>query len=475
MIPVSPAIRHQDIPEIKPVQPETDSLIPKWNWWVGFFILWILIPYFAGVSWLCGLGLTVTLATLIIFAFRLGKSIPFLEFTAFWGGVQWVYAPWVCYREFGDNRFFGNMAVPEEYYMQITVPAYLAFVAGIFLFGRKIRQLPVFDLRDARIVMYLCIWGAIGGILLSGVHSSLDSLSVCLRSFLLVAVLIQFYTSDKLIRYLWVLIYVGYVVIQGLYSSMFGEAVAPFLFLFLFLCFRMKVKHHIAFILVGLIVIGGLMCLDIKGEYRLQAPLATRRISGQVNLAARLLTNEIVSMDLSALFTGPTVTNRLNQGALISEVYCYVDNTQLCYYGSTIVDSLLSVVLPQFLFPPKRRAGGGDNMVEMVGYRYMGASMNVSYVGEGYANFGRYGCACFTFFCGVLLGLAFRYTRFLISKWPFVFFFVPAIFGAAWIVEGDFMGLLNSMIKPALLVVVSYYMLRKYLPSVRETMERERQ
>ena len=100
---------------------------------------------------------------------------------------------------------------------------------------------------------------------------------------------------------------------------------------------------------------------------------------------------------------------RFNEGWHISLVINYMDTTNHYLHGKSIVDSVVGILIPRILMPEKRQAGGRDNIERMTFYKLNSqTSMNVSYVGEGYGNFGKIGCFLFTFIIGVMLNLAFK-------------------------------------------------------------------
>src|SRR5690606_38855561 len=95
---------------------------------------------------------------------------------------------------------------------------------------------------------------------------------------------------------------------------------------------------------------------------------------------------------------------RLNQGWIISAIIKNVPENEPFADGETILEAFRATLIPRFLDPEKKKAGGQENFTRFTGLMLHGTtSMGTSIIGEAYANFGTVGSWVFMFFWGMFL------------------------------------------------------------------------
>ena len=106
--------------------------------------LWLLLPLVAlfcsSINWICVtiFGVLLFLFMLILFFYRLGKTIPILEYSSWIAGLFWIIAPLYTYSR-TLSMYYNAMACTKEYYFLLTVPAYACYVAGMMIIAKPIQ------------------------------------------------------------------------------------------------------------------------------------------------------------------------------------------------------------------------------------------------------------------------------------------------------------------------------------------------
>jgi hypothetical protein len=156
---------------------------------------------------------------------------------------------------------------------------------------------------------------------------------------------------------------------------------------------------------------------EIKLDYRsqlLENPDLT--IDARLEALGHALGNQIE--EPLGPFSGRSLSHtvaRVNQGWIISRTMYWTPTREPFANGETLVEALRAVLIPRVIDPNKYTAGG-SNLSRFTGIPLRGGtSMNLSPVGEMYANFGRIGGLLGVF--GFALGLGLLYGLF--ARWAF--------------------------------------------------------
>jgi hypothetical protein len=146
---------------------------------------------------------------------------------------------------------------------------------------------------------------------------------------------------------------------------------------------------------------------------------------------------------------------RLNQGWHLSHVMARSESESIMLKGRRVYESVLAAVVPRFFWPSKPRAGGNKNIRD---YTYInlqsGTSMNISFFGDFYLDFGRVGGVFALFLFGLVYGKFLN----IFFNWayndPFVAIAYPLLIVGIIQVETDLLMLMNHAFKTTLLLWV---------------------
>ncbi|MEI7983016.1 MAG: hypothetical protein WCI71_15300, partial [Bacteroidota bacterium] len=180
--------------------------------------------------------------------------------------------------------------------------------------------------------------------------------------------------------------------------------------------------------------------------------------------------NEIIISRLSSpslLFKAGPLENagaRLNQGWIIARIMSYMPDKQPFVRGETIETALYASLLPRFLAPTKARAGGKANFERFTGTPLPETtSMDISLVGEGYANFGLLGGMVFIFLVSLLYNWVVVKVVALSKNNPTLILWIPLLFFQVMKAETDFATVFNYLTKASVITFLAFYMINKIM------------
>lgn len=403
-------------------------------------------------SWaVLGIGWAVWAA--VVFSIRWGERIPVLELAQMLAGLQWIIAPILIYHLPDVEKY--PMEIPQAYYLSIVVPAYLCFCFGITLFNVPVRYLPALQEKPEFLKVLLAA-AAIGyGLGLTPLAGS--TFPHMLSELLGCSVIFAMYRCSK--RTAWILfgIFVFLLLLESLSWGGFHALLIWFFWLGSFLLHRIGASRKTVLASLVLAVLAVSVFQGVKWQYR------DAERSGSLRdwiLFAGMSEDWLTDGKLRSTLQDEDFLLRFNQGWHISQVIIYMDVTGNYLRGSSIADSVGAILLPRYLFPDKRRGGGAENFRTMTFHELVGGtSMNVSYVGEGYGNWGKSGCSLFLLGVGCLLGLALRLVKWMNEKDGFYFYFIPVLFFFGVKAEGDFMMTFGQFFK---LFLIAWVLIRLF-------------
>lgn len=397
------------------------------------------------------------------FVNALGQRFPIPEMIALIAGMQWIIGAYIEYLSSFEHYKY-HMYVDENTYMSYVVPAYLLFIFSLFFVLRKTNTLStnIDNLNKySNIGIFLFIFGFIADYATDLVPESLRFVIYLLANLKYVGVLILYFSDLSWHRYLFyvLLLYLFYISLQ---SGFFHEFILWSAFFYMFWAYKNKtsVRFNIIIIVTGFIFSTAIQA--VKADYRsflneggntnyasLFIDILNRRISGG------LIEDEDQQGELNV---------RLNQGWIISAIMEHTPEIQEFGSGETIMDALYASVLPRFLNPNKKKAGGRENFEKYTGIPLASqTSMGMSLVGEGYANYGRLGGIVFMGFWGLFIGLIWVWLQKIIVNNKLVLFFLPLLFLQVVKAETELVVVLNHLVKSGVLVFLIVYALRGYI------------
>lgn len=396
---------------------------------------------------------------------RMDRGLPLAPIAAWLASLQWLLgALWY----YGRNHDFAamGMAVDADAYFAFAVPATAAFVLGLLLPGFSLHQRRLLaDVSRRHFRNTGLLLAAVS--LAADVAGRLGPPSLAFGFLLLsqlryVGALYLWFAPQRGSRWLAALSLVP-LFAGSAESAMFHDLL---LWGGLLFCFAFASRPR-SWLTKSLLIAGALVVAvtlqGIKQSFREKV----------WNEHEASLTHEILSfwsgfekMDIDVLEQG--VLARLNQAWIVSQVMHHVPSGEPYANGATVVDAVVAAAVPRFLVPDKAEAGGRANFTRFTGLPLVGStSMNLSLLGEGYANFGGDGSIVFLFFCGaavsLAIGVCFRWTRCR----PLFVFWIPLVFYQAVKAETDLTEILNQIVKGGMVAVVCFIIVEQVLPTVR--------
>lgn len=380
------------------------------------------------------------------------RTMPIGELVLLLGGFQWIVSPLLAY---SSGEF--EMSTPIELYMRNTGIMYCAFMLGYYLF-RKNESVDF-----TRFVMSRAFYAKVAKAMIAiGVVSM--ALQIVINSFVLelckelmfVGVLILMYQRpDKAVRY-----------------------AATALGLFMIYCIRNAGYHEL--IVWGIFYT---MCVFCTRQYSLLkkiavfvAALFVLNTLQTVKFAIRASGNNhsvayFATMFWNTMFTQTSddtdtnVSERFNQGRIISDIYNTIPDKRDYYYGETIFGSITSSMLPSFMYGSNRIDAEvtKEYFTEFTGHPLSSAtSMGLSVLGEGYGNFGLWGGAVFMFVWGLAIAYFMRWLFWLIrNKDNLWFFLIPIICHDLYKAELSFFKVFNWTFKGVIFAFLLIYIMNK--------------
>lgn len=396
---------------------------------------------------------------------RIDRGLPLAPIAALLASLQWLAgALWY----YGRNLDFAamGMAVDAEDYFAFATPATAAFVLGLLLPGVSLDQRRLMSGVSRRHFLA-------SGLLLAAVSLAADIVGrlappslafgfLLLSQLRYVGALYLWFAPERGSRWLAALSLVP-LLVGSAESAMFHDLLLWGGMLF---CFAFAVRPRplaVKALLFTGAAAAAVTLQGIKQSYRDKV----------WNFEHTSLSEEILSfwrnlgsVDVEALEQG--MVSRLNQAWIVSHVMRHVPSGEPYANGGTVTDALVAAAVPRFLVPDKAEAGGRANFPRFTGLPLVGStSMNLSLLGEGYANFGRSGSILFLFLCGAVMSLAIAACFHQARLRPAFVFWMPLVFYQAIKAETDLAEILNQIVKGGLVAAVCFLAIEYFLPTAK--------
>jgi hypothetical protein len=406
----------------------------------------------------------------------IGKSFNPLDIPILLALFQCILMPTVIYTIYNDQGIVValryDMSVDRESYFGFMFPAIVAFILGI-----KLPQLAIANYQQRFFVavansrnylkgkgsvgVLLMIIGAVSGIAEAFTPGELRYV-VYLFGKLIYVGITYVYFSDLKTRKLYLIGGILYILLQSIAMAMFGELVFTLALgiMLVFLGTRISAYLKYSITVVGFIFL--LLLQSVKNDYRSVAwgGEETDSKGAFFSLIVDRIQNPELYFDWTSMF--PIIV-RANQGMIIGKVMVHVPKNEPFAEGETIFKTLAASFVPRLLWPDKPMSGGHENMLRFTGYKIEGYSMNVSPMGEAYANFGVNGGVAFMFFYGLFFSLVIVGLMNIIKKRPTLILWFPVIFLNSVQMETDVLMCVNSLIKNLLFVSFCYWAADRFL------------
>jgi hypothetical protein len=426
---------------------------------------------FAGLASYLGLFSPSMLALLVsagagwIFFVRIDRGLPLAPVAALLACLQWLVGPvWYFEGKF-DNPDMG-MAVTAKEYFQVAIPGTAAFVLGLFCFRNAVKQREVLESvsRNKFLWIGLCLNGlAMLGDL--GGRMGPESLAfafILVSQLRYVGVLYLWFSPQVAGKWL-----AGVAVLPLFFATaetaMFHDMLlwSGLLFSFWFASRTRLVTFKLAVILAT--VFAAFLIQGIKESYRDKVWNAQK---GSLTAEIQAFWTRLSGIERASMLENAMV--RLNQGWIVSHVISHVPSAEPFAGGDTVSDALVAAALPRFLLADKAMAGGRTNFYRFTGMQLNEAtSMNLSLLGEAYANFGPTGGMIFLLFTGFTISASIALCLWFAKQHPLFIFWMPLIFYQAIKAETDLNEILNHMVKGGMTAFGCYWVVNYFFPTSR--------
>jgi len=232
-----------------------------------------------------------------------------------------------------------------------------------------------------------------------------------------------------------------------------------FFFIIVTFIYKINIREKI-FYFVGLIMLI-VIIQTIKYEFR----GLMSGFSNKTELFTNLVQKKFIETDdYKSVENRNAFITRINQGWIIARIMSWTPKYEPFAEGETIREGIKATLLPRILAPNKAFAGGKKYFQRFTGKELSGAtSMNLSPLGEAYANYGVVGGAIFMFFFFSLYNLVIFIIFREANKRPTLIFFLPLLFLQVIKAETDLTIVINHLFKASIAVIMLYVGLEKIL------------
>jgi hypothetical protein len=409
-------------------------------------------------------GIALVVFIFLRFLNRLGKSIPIIELMLLIAGLQWIVGPLVEYN-FPTNHYKYHMYVTEEVYMSFIVPAYALFTLALLGTLNKYKNIniPIGELdqfKNYGLTIFLI--GVVFDMISGSLPGSIGFFAFIVGNFKYAGAIILFFSKDSRLRKVFYFALV-YLILSSLQQAMFHDLILWTVFFYMFWAIKNKPSKRQIYltVLIGFFSLSTLQ--TIKSAYR--AEVWSGYGGNKVELFAGLFVDAVFFNSANAKnLSGDENNIRLNQGWIISAIMQEVPERTEFIDGETIMEAISATIVPRFLNPDKKKAGGKENFEKFTGLQLgENASMGISIVGEAYGNFNVIGGVIFMGFWGWFLA---NYWGFLLIKIKdniMLLAFLPIIFLQVVKAETELVVVLNHLVKATIVVFLFFWAAKQFL------------
>lgn len=414
------------------------------------------------------IGILLVVFVFLRFTQRLGRGVPIIELMLLLAGLQWIVGPLLEYY-IPSNHYRYYMYVPKAQYMAYVVPAYgimvFAVFGGLGSYGKI--ELPISELsRYKQYGLTIFLIGFFFDLIAGSLPGTLGFLAFLVANFKFTGAIILFYSGDQRLRNIFYLA-LGYLFLSAMRRAMFHDLILWSVFFYMFWVFKNQTSRRQIYLTILLGVFSLSTLQTIKAAYRSQVwnGYGGNKIELFADLAIQAVFMSSSNRDVNDYdLSGSLNTVRLNQGWIISAIIDEIPARTPFMEGETIRQAVSASLLPRFLNPNKKQAGGRENFRRFTGLEIgEGTSMGISIVGEAYGNYNVFGGTLFMGIWGLFLG---RFWRFLLKaamQNPLLIAFLPLIFLQVIKAETELAVVLNHLVKSSIVVFGFFWGARNFL------------
>ncbi|MCW3789202.1 hypothetical protein [Plebeiibacterium sediminum] len=435
-----------------------------------YIFLFLLLASAFPIPYISMLSIGIFLFALYLFINKLGKTIPLKELAFLVASIQLLLSSFLAfYIQDPDKAFLPK--IPPEDYFYYAVPGIILYALGLFTFDFDISttiintRLSLYD--KQKIAKQFIGIGYLGVVITPFAPGGLSYFFTLLIFLSYIGGIIVLLDQNSLEqKTFWVILAFLPVLRDAFFSGVFFLALIWVTFAFLYYMLK---YNHLSFtkkFITILFAIYMTMTLDgAKKDYReIVWEDSGRNISfiERSSLLGKLILERLTFQNFNDENNVSARITRANQGALVTWVMNWVPEKESYANGSTIKDAVIAAIFPRFLMPNKVKAGGKESFERFTGQKLRGStSMNISLLGEGWANYGYWGGLLFMYAVGLFYSFALKKFTSLIGKYPIYFYFIPYLFIYIIKAEDDLLTPLNHIIKASITLYFLHYLLIK--------------
>lgn len=413
------------------------------------------------------IGISLFLFFVTKFYFDLGVTVDIRDIMILFAFLQWVIGPVLSYHLIEDNPIF-YMSVDEKTYMGYIVPAVSLFALGLYVpfFPKKnnehtqLYQLQLLTQKYPNLDLLLLISGIILIRFWEPAPQFLKFFIYLLSNIRFVGIFLLF-IRNRPYKWLFFGAFMLSMLAGSVQSALFHDLVLWLGFSIIIISFVRK----FSIVQKSLMLAGA---LSIVVMIQVAKPFIRRLSASERNITTFYETADTKINEENILQEQGWINyniSRINQGWIISRIMYNVPTFEPFANGETIWVGIKGSLLPRFIAPDIRTQAGNSAYFE----RFTGqklarrTSMDISIVGEAYANYGVTGGAIFMFFLGLFFNFILHYIINLSLKHPILLLMIPFMFLHAVKAETDFTSTMNYLVKSIFTVIAFFIGMRRVL------------
>jgi hypothetical protein len=401
-----------------------------------------------------------------IFRFATNTNpLPIKEITSLLMVLQLLVAPAVAYYTLDNSN--NSMQVTDVIYFKFIIPAYLAFLCGLYIpVWKKKQKFPklesIVSSKNKGIGITMLITSVFSLVLIRFVPDSLSFIVVLLINLRFVGVLYIFFSTYKY-RYLVILILYTIFAFQIIASGIFIDLFIWSFFIFSLFAYKYGFSNRIKLITISIAFFLAFLLQSFKAEFRDEIA-SPNMSSSEVGTFFSMGYDKVKNInELFSLENYNKFVLRINQGWILSYILDRIPAKVAFTNGSYFFQEVKGIIFPRFIISDKAKVGSHDKFYYFTGLQLSeGTTMNVGIFGDGYGNFGYNGNLIFSFLFGLAVNYAISVAYKLSKKYSTILMWLPFIFFYVMRAGNEFYIIANWIVKSAVFVWIIYFLFKKY-------------
>lgn len=426
----------------------------------GAFLLFYIVY---GYSSLAFTSMLITSFSIYNFIDEIGKTVAIRSLMILIASIQWILGPYLSYSYLSPFDYY-HMPVPQDDYFALAIPGTLLFAIGLYFIQDKyidgsslIIQLKSYIESKYRAGLYLIFLGFTCTYLGPFFPSSLAFFFYLLANVKYVGAFYILF-SNRSEKYIYLTAVILFLVLDAFAAAMFHDLLLWLSFTFLLLALNIRFSFYtkLALLCAGGLLIFGLQA--IKSDYRSAVWGRVVTEASKTELLESSFTARVSDDGLFSERNNRHFIYRINQGWIVAHIMQHTPANEEFANGETIMEGIVASFLPRFLAPNKVTSGGKEYFEKYSGLELIpGTSMDLSPLGEAYANFATIGGTIFLFILGLLYSQILSFVLNKSLEIPTLILWIPLLFQQVIKAESDITTGINHLAKAAVVIVLVYW------------------